>query len=58
MRGPPDCGAVGEANITEYSELIADKVPDAELFVVRDANHGVHLEKNELVLDKMAAFLQ
>jgi pimeloyl-ACP methyl ester carboxylesterase len=33
-------------------------VPDAELFVVKDANHGVPLEKNELVLDKMAAFLQ
>lgn len=35
---------------TDNSELIASKIPLARLMVVEDANHSVHLEKNELVL--------
>jgi pimeloyl-ACP methyl ester carboxylesterase len=42
---------------TEHSQEIAREVPNAELLVVEDANHSVHLEKNELVLKKMAEFL-
>jgi proline iminopeptidase len=41
----------------EHSQEIAREVPNAELLVVKDANHSVHLEKNELVLRKMAEFL-
>lgn len=39
------------------SEFIASKIPDAELFVVANANHSVHLEKNAEVLAKIRAFL-
>ncbi|KAH8896163.1 alpha/beta-hydrolase [Thozetella sp. PMI_491] len=40
-----------------HSELIAAEVPNAELYVVEDANHSVHLEKNEQVLAKIRTFL-
>ncbi|KAF7557574.1 hypothetical protein G7Z17_g606 [Cylindrodendrum hubeiense] len=34
----------------ENSQLLAEKIPDARLFVVEGANHGVHVERPELVL--------
>lgn len=39
------------------SELIASKVAGAQLFVVENANHSVHLEKNEDVLHRIRAHL-
>lgn len=42
---------------TANSELIASRVPDAKLFVVENANHSVHLEKNEDVLRRIRAHL-
>lgn len=41
---------------TAYSQLIVDSLDDAELFAVEGAGHGVHLEKNGAVLEKMRAF--
>lgn len=37
----------------ENSKTIAAKVPNAELFLVAGANHSVHTEKPELILDKI-----
>lgn len=42
---------------TANSEFIASEVPDAELFVVENANHSVHLEKNYEVLRRIRAHL-
>ncbi|KAF3021443.1 hypothetical protein E8E14_006803 [Neopestalotiopsis sp. 37M] len=42
----------------ENSKLIAKKINDAELFVVENANHSVHVEKNELVLKKIRSHLE
>ncbi|KKY35569.1 putative proline iminopeptidase [Diaporthe ampelina] len=39
------------------SELIASEVPGAQLFVVENANHSVHLEKNEEVLSRIRSHL-
>ena len=39
------------------SRLIAERVPNAELLEVKGANHSVHLEKNELVIDAIREFL-
>ncbi|CAN8105471.1 unnamed protein product [Discula destructiva] len=39
------------------SEVIASRIPQAELFVVEGANHSVHLEKPELVLEKIRSHL-
>ncbi|KAJ0107000.1 hypothetical protein J7T55_011095 [Diaporthe amygdali] len=39
------------------SELIASKIPDAHLFVVENANHSVHIERNEEVLSRIRAHL-
>ncbi|KAH9886365.1 Alpha/Beta hydrolase protein [Xylariomycetidae sp. FL2044] len=41
----------------ENSEYIASKIPEATLFIVKNANHSVHLEKNEEVLRKIRAHL-
>ncbi|KAH6894677.1 Alpha/Beta hydrolase protein, partial [Thelonectria olida] len=41
----------------ENSELIAERVPNAELFVVDKANHSVHSEQPVLVLSKIREFL-
>ena len=41
----------------ENSKIIADKIPDAKLFVVEGANHSVHAEKSDLVLGEIRAFL-
>ncbi|KAI0596939.1 Alpha/Beta hydrolase protein [Biscogniauxia sp. FL1348] len=35
----------------ENSKYIASKVPNAELLIVQNANHSVHLEKNDEVLN-------
>lgn len=40
-----------------HSHLIAEKVPNAELFEVPGANHAVHVEKNGLVIQKIREFL-
>ncbi|KAL1864489.1 hypothetical protein VTK73DRAFT_5860 [Phialemonium thermophilum] len=42
----------------EHSEFIASRIPKAELFVVENANHAVHLEKNKEVLAKIREFLR
>ncbi|KAI7778945.1 proline iminopeptidase [Diaporthe eres] len=39
------------------SELIVSKVSGAQLFVVENANHSVHLERNEDVLRRIRAHL-
>ncbi|KAF5484454.1 Proline iminopeptidase [Colletotrichum sp. SAR 10_77] len=41
----------------ENSKLIAEKIPGAELFMVENANHGVHAEKPEVVLPKIRRHL-
>ncbi|KAK2758403.1 proline iminopeptidase [Colletotrichum kahawae] len=41
----------------ENSKLIAAKIPGAELFMVENANHGVHAEKPEVVLPKIRSHL-
>lgn len=40
------------------SRIIADKIRGAELLVVPDANHSVHIEKSEIVLGRIRDFLQ
>lgn len=40
-----------------HSRLIADRVPNAELFEVAGANHAVHQEANRAVIDRTRAFL-
>ncbi|KAK6844126.1 hypothetical protein PG995_014236 [Apiospora arundinis] len=42
----------------ENSELIASKIPDATLMVVKNANHSVHLEKNEEVINRIRSHLE
>jgi proline iminopeptidase len=44
--------------VPENSKLIAKEINDAELFVVENANHSVHVEKNELVLKKIRSHLE
>lgn len=39
------------------SRLIAEGIPGAELLVVENANHAVHLEKNDVVIAAIRAFL-
>ncbi|CAJ2510611.1 Uu.00g062360.m01.CDS01 [Anthostomella pinea] len=41
----------------EHSEYIASNIPSATLYVVENANHSVHLEKNEQVLSKIREHL-
>ncbi|KAF6812584.1 proline iminopeptidase [Colletotrichum musicola] len=41
----------------ENSKMIAERIPDAELFMVENANHGVHAEKPEIVLPKIRSHL-
>ena len=40
------------------SQQIADGIPGADLLVVEGANHSVHLEKNQLVLDAIRKHLK
>ncbi|KAK8040041.1 hypothetical protein PG993_008452 [Apiospora rasikravindrae] len=42
----------------ENSEFIASKIPDATLMVVENANHSVHLEKNEEVIARIRSHLE
>ncbi|KAI4600569.1 hypothetical protein KJ359_000928 [Pestalotiopsis sp. 9143b] len=42
----------------ENSKFIAKEITDAELFIVENANHSVHVEKNSLVLKKIRDHLQ
>ncbi|KAK7949250.1 uncharacterized protein PG986_010136 [Apiospora aurea] len=42
----------------ENSAFIASKIPDATLMVVENANHGVHLEKNEEVIARIRSHLK
>lgn len=42
----------------ENSEFIVSKIPNAKLFVVENANHSVHLEKNELVISRIRDHLK
>lgn len=41
----------------QHSEYIAAKIPGAELCVVKEANHSVHLEKNAEVLTRIRSHL-
>ncbi len=41
----------------EESRTIADAVPGARLLVVEGANHAVHIEKNQQVIDAIRSFL-
>ncbi|EED17052.1 proline iminopeptidase, putative [Talaromyces stipitatus ATCC 10500] len=41
----------------ENSRIIAERIPGAELLVVSDANHSVHIEKPETVLGRIKEFL-
>ncbi|KAI1498038.1 Alpha/Beta hydrolase protein [Biscogniauxia marginata] len=41
----------------ENSIYIASKIPNATLFIVKNANHSVHLEKNKEVLNKIRDYL-
>ncbi|KAL2210537.1 alpha/beta-hydrolase [Sarocladium strictum] len=40
-----------------HSRIIAEKIPGAELAVIPGANHAVHVEKTEIVLDLIRKFL-
>ncbi|KAK8006042.1 hypothetical protein PG991_012339 [Apiospora marii] len=42
----------------ENSEFIASKIPDAALMVVENANHSVHLEKNDEVIARIRSHLE
>ncbi|KAK8135011.1 hypothetical protein PG984_007023 [Apiospora sp. TS-2023a] len=42
----------------ENSEFIASKIPDATLMVVENANHSVHIEKNEEVIARIRSHLE
>lgn len=42
----------------ENSEFIVSKIPSAELLIVENANHSVHLEKNELVIARIRDHLK
>jgi len=44
--------------LPENSKFIATKIPQAELFVVKNANHSVHLEKNDEVIARIRDFLE
>jgi pimeloyl-ACP methyl ester carboxylesterase len=47
------------ANVgVDNSRIIADKIRGAELLIVPDANHSVHIEKPEIVLGRIIEFLQ
>ncbi|KAI1343702.1 Alpha/Beta hydrolase protein [Xylariaceae sp. FL0016] len=41
----------------EHSRYIASNIPNATLFVVKNANHSVHLEKNQEVVAKIREHL-
>ncbi|KAI0484555.1 Alpha/Beta hydrolase protein [Xylariaceae sp. FL0804] len=41
----------------QHSQYIASRIPKAELFLVENANHSVHLEKNEEVVKKIREHL-
>lgn len=43
--------------LVEYSRIIAELVPDAELLVVPGANHGVHIERPDIVLNAIRKLL-
>lgn len=43
---------------TANSQFIASQVSSAELFVVENAHHSVHLEKNDEVLRRIRAHLR
>ena len=42
---------------TENSKAIVERVPDAELLIVPGANHGVHIEKPDIVLSAIRKHL-
>jgi pimeloyl-ACP methyl ester carboxylesterase len=42
----------------DNSRVIADGISGAELLIVPDANHSVHIEKPDIVLGQIREFLQ
>lgn len=46
-----------ETPITDAEKML-DKLPNAELFKVSDAGHFVHLDKSDLVIEKIDEFLK
>ncbi|KAF3398842.1 Proline iminopeptidase [Talaromyces pinophilus] len=42
----------------DNSRIIVDGIPGAELLIVPDANHSVHIEKPEIVLKRIRDFLK
>lgn len=51
------CGAADWICPPSQSRLIAEAVPRAELFMVENANHAVHVEARDAVLARVRAFL-
>jgi proline iminopeptidase len=51
------CGAADWICPPSQSRLIAEAVPKAELFMVENANHAVHVEAREAVLARVRQFL-
>jgi proline iminopeptidase len=51
------CGAADWICPPSQSRLIADAIPRAELFMVENANHAVHVEARDAVLARVRQFL-
>ncbi|MGG5823609.1 alpha/beta fold hydrolase [Falsiroseomonas sp. HW251] len=51
------CGAADWICPPSQSRLIAEAVPKAELFMVENANHAVHVEARDAVLARVRTFL-
>jgi proline iminopeptidase len=51
------CGAADWICPPSQSRLIAEAVPRAELFMVENANHAVHVEAREAVIGRIRQFL-
>jgi proline iminopeptidase len=41
----------------DQSRIIAEGVPGARLLIIKEANHAVHIEKNERVIEAIRAFI-
>lgn len=50
-------GPCQRLTLSDQSKIMADGIPDSKLLVVKDANHSVHHEKNELVISEIRSFL-
>ena len=51
------CGAADWICPPSQSRLLAEAIPNAELFMVENANHAVHVEARDAVLTRLRTFL-